>query len=437
MKFPSSQSWRKLGALVAGVALALSLTACSGGQSSSDTITLWHFFEDREADVLQAVIDQFEALHEGVKVDVHAGQDDDNMRQAIAAGEAIDVGISYSRDQVGVLCSSGAFKDLAPFIARDNLDLSDIASGSLAYSQYDGTRCALPMLADVAAIYYNTAMLEAAGVAVPKTLEEWADAAVKLTTYNADGSIDILGFMPFMDYYETMAPNLGVAAQAQWLNADGVTSAIGSDPGWVTILNWQKDLIERLGGYQKLRNWAAGLGDEFSEENDFHTGRVAIIIDGEWRTAFLADQAPDLDYGTAPMPVASSHMDAYGAGYVDGNLVGIPRGSKNPDLAWELVKFLALNTEAQVAMGNGLRNVPTIYSALESPDLDADVHFQVFIDAFEHPFSQTMPASVVGTEYLEIFTNFVHLWESGAQTDLAAGLAKVDADITAAIAWAG
>ena len=33
-------------------------------------------------------------------------------------------------------------------------------------------------------------------------------------------------------------------------------------------------------------------------------------MDGEFRTAFLADEHPDLDYGTAPMPVADSHPDS-------------------------------------------------------------------------------------------------------------------------------
>jgi len=445
--FRAARSRRRAAALVGvSVAVALALGACGtpGGSPSappatvSGDITVWHFFSDREADVIQSAIDKFTAIHPGVHVIVQPGQDDDKMRTAIAAGDPIDVGISYSRDQVGILCSSGAFQDLAPYIARDKLSLADIPPLVQDYSQFEGTRCALPMMADVTALYYNKALFAAAGLtAPPKTLDELSDDAVKLTTYNDDGSIKTLGFAPLTNYYENTLQNMGVSVQAKWLNADDKTSAIGTDPGWVTLLNWQKDLITRLGGYEKVNAWMAGLGDEFSEENDFHTGRVAMMIDGEWRTAFIADQAPKLNYGTAFLPMATGHEAAYGAGGVDGNLIGIPRGAKNPEAAWELIKFLALDTEAQVLMGNGLRNMPTITSAAKSPALEQDANYKTFLEAFANPHSVTIPASVVGTEYLDIFDTFVQGWEAGTETDLSAGLAKVDTDINAAIALGG
>ena len=47
---------------------------------------------------------------------------------------------------------------------------------------------------------------------------------------------------------------------AKWLNADG-KSAIGADPAWQELLNWQKDLVDWY-GYDKLEKFRAGLGDE-------------------------------------------------------------------------------------------------------------------------------------------------------------------------------
>ena len=38
-------------------------------------------------------------------------------------------------------------------------------------------------------------------------------------------------------------------------------------------------------------------------QNAFEKGKVAMNVDGEWRTAFIADEAPNLNYGTAPVPV--------------------------------------------------------------------------------------------------------------------------------------
>ena len=123
----------------------------------------WHFFTGREAKAIQASVDAFEAANPGVKVVVKSGQDDDKMRQAIAAGQPIDVGLSYSTDVVGNFCSSGAFIDLKPYIDRDQVDLNQLPQVVRDYTEFNGTRCAMPMLADVYGLYYNKKLLADAG----------------------------------------------------------------------------------------------------------------------------------------------------------------------------------------------------------------------------------------------------------------------------------
>ncbi|WP_448058721.1 ABC transporter substrate-binding protein [Cellulomonas hominis] len=437
---------RSAAAVPAVAALALALAACSGGSSDdgpvaaasapstiSGNIEFWHFFTDREAEVIQSVVDDFETANPGVTVDVKSGQDDQKMRQAISAGQAIDVGLSYSTDQVGTLCSSGDFVDLTSFIDRDGIDLTQIPDTVLSYTEFDGSRCTMPALADVYGLYYNKTLLAAAGYTEPpKTLDELADMAVALTTYNDDGSIKTLGFMPLLGYYENSEAHWAPGADAQWLNDDG-TSAIGSSEGWQTLLTWQQGLIERLGGYDLLADFQAALGQEFSAENDFQTGKVAMNIDGEYRTAFIADQAPDLDYGTAPVPSAAGHEDTYGAGYITGNIVGIGKGSTNPEAAWAFIKYLTTNTDAQVALSNGLKNVPTTADAIASPDLEVSDQFKTFLDIFENPNSQTTPPSPLGPEYQTILGTHTQKWRAGTVDDLPGMLKQVDDEINAAV----
>jgi multiple sugar transport system substrate-binding protein len=441
---------RRAAALSAVAALAaLGLAACSGGGSAgptvaasapatvSGTVHFWHFFTDREAAVIQSVVDDFEAANPGVKVDVKSGQDDQKMRQAISAGQPVDVGLSYSTDQVGPLCSSGDFVDLAPYIRRDGVDLHQIPDAVRGYTEYAGKRCTMPALADVYGLYYNKKLLSAAGYSQPpKTLDELADMAVKLTTYNKDGSIKTLGFMPLLGYYENSEAHWAPATGAKWLNDDG-TSAVSSSPGWAEFFTWQKALIDRLGGYKKLSDFQAALGQEFSEQNDFQTGRVAMNVDGEYRTAFIADQAPTLDYGTAPLPVGSGHTDLYGGGYVTGNIIGIGKGSTNPEAAWALIKYLTTDTAAQVKLTNGLKNVPTWGPALESKDLQLPDQFQTFLDVFHDKNLVTTPPAKIGAEYQTILGNHSQDWQSGKVTDLNAMLKKVDDEINAATQLAG
>lgn len=437
---------RKTWLVVPALVVITALGACSGGSGGngptaaasapttvSGTVEFWHFFTDREAATIQSVVDDFEKANPGVKVDVKSGQDDQKMRQAISAGEAIDVGMSYSTDQVGPLCSSGDFADLSSFIARDKVDLTQIPDTVLGYTSYKGVRCTMPALADVYGLYYNKDLLAAAGyTAPPKTLDELSDMAVKLTTYNADGSIKQLGFMPLLGYYENAEAHWAPAADAKWLNHDG-TSAIGSSPGWNAILEWQKDLIDRLGGYKKLAAFQAALGQEFSAENDFQTGKVAMNVDGEYRTAFIADQAPKLNYGTAPMPSAKGYEDSYGAGYITGNIMGIGKGAKNPEAAWALIKYLTMNKDAQVKLANGIKNAPTLHDAIVSPDLQVSPQFKTFLDIFENPKSSTTPPSGIGAEYQTIFGTHTAKWQQGDVTDLPGMLKTVDGEIDAAV----
>jgi len=408
--------------------------ACNG----SGEVVFWHFFEDREADVITEAITNFEALCPDITVKESGGQDDDVIIQAISAGQKIDVALSSAGDQVGVFCSTGAFEDLAARISADGIDMNEIVATAASYSEFQGIRCTLPMLTDSYALMYNQDLFDAAGITeVPKTLDELADAAVKLTTYNDDGSIDVLGLMPFTLYYQMTEWNWATTVDAHFLNEEANASVISADPGWPVFFNWQKDLIEKLGGYDKLNTWFAAIGNQWTEENDFQTGRVAMMFDGEWRTAFIADQAPDMNYGVAPLPMSAEHQDLYGAGFLTGNVIGIPMGAGNPDAAWTFIKYMALNEDAQVQMGNGLKNIPTFLPALNSPKLEVDELYQVFVDAAFNPNSRTIQSSLIGPAPQEMLGDFAERWQSGAETDLTAGLANLSKQVDDQLALAG
>jgi multiple sugar transport system substrate-binding protein len=198
-------------------------------------------------------------------------------------------------------------------------------------------------------------------------------------------------------------------------------------------MQWQKGLIDFY-GFDKLRRWQAGAGDEFSASNAFERGKLAMAIDGEYRTAFIKAEHPNLNYGTAPMPVADSHPELYGAGYVTGNIIGIPKSSKNKDAAWELVKYLTTDQHALALLSNGLRNVPTTTASLKSGELTPDPRFKVFLDIFANPKTATTPITAAGSANQELFQDYVAKWQAGRVNDLQNGLAQVDKQIDAQLA---
>ena len=264
-----------------------------------------------------------------VKVRVVGGINDDKIIAASRGGKAPDVAQSFSADNSGAFCGSGAWVDLKPYMDRDGISDRIFPPAPRSYTQFKGTRCALPMLADAKGLYYNEDMLKKAGLdGPPKTVSELTDYAKKLTVKNPDGSLKVVGFNPVMGWYSNTPANFGPMFGGKWVDDNG-KSTLCSDPAWAKLLKWQKDLIDWY-GYDKLVKFQAGLGDEFSASNAFEKGKVAMNVDGEWRTAFIADEAPNLNYGTAPVPVDDDNPDLYGGGYTTGNIIGIPKRAEHP-----------------------------------------------------------------------------------------------------------
>lgn len=429
--------------LIGLTAAAVLLAACTPGTDTNDeiapagqeakgTVEFWHFFTDREAKAIEEAVAKFEKAHPDIDVKVTSGQDDAKMLQAISSGKGPDVGLSYSTDIVGKFCSSNAWRDLTPYVERDKVDLEQFPETVRSYTSYHNRRCAMPFLADVYGLYFNETMLAQAGyTAPPKNMTELADMAKKLTKRSADGTIEVAGFLPLLNFYEHTPQHLAPAWDARWLTEDE-KSAIGSDENWPAMLKWHKDLIDWY-GYENLQKFTAGLGDEWSADNAFHLGKLAMAVDGEYRVAFLRDQAPDIKFGTAPLPVADDQADRYGAGFVTGNVAGISANSDNPEAAWALIRYLTTDTEAIVGLSNAIKNVPTTKDALASPDLEADAQFKVFLDIFANEHTSTTPPNSSGPKYVELAQEHINTYLSGGGGDPAAGLKDLDKRIDQAL----
>ena len=138
-------------------------------------------------------------------------------------------------------------------------------------------------------------------------------------------------------------------------------------------------------------------------------------------------RAPELNYGTALFPAADDHPDLYGSQRVGGTIVGIPKGSKYPDQAWLLVKFLSTDPGYITTMANQVGNVPTTLETARSPDLKLPDTFQPFIDVWQNKDSSfSPPLTTAGRGYFLPLQQFVDKWQAGNVSDLQTGLQKVD-----------
>jgi multiple sugar transport system substrate-binding protein len=390
------------------------------------TITLWSFFTKPEINFLNAAITSFEQKYPWITVTSVPGKQDTDVLNAIHSGTAPDVGVIGVPDDSAEFCSSGAYVSLNPYVNADHINLkATVPSGPLTLTGYKGNQCMLPMLTDAYGLYYNTDMFAKAGITdPPKTYSELFADAKKLTQFNPDGSIKVAGFLPLAtgDYELANFVN-GVYSNAQWYGTDGKAS-LGTDPMFAELLQFTKSMTDWF-GYDKLQRFFASNGGEnteFSPSNLFEHGKLAMDFDGEWRVAFIRDDKSKVPYATAPMAVADDQPQLYGVGQVGGTTIGIPRGSQHPAEAWLLVKYLALDVNAEKMLGEGLGNVPTVFGALSDPVLTNDPHFATFLKIVSNPNSRYKPITLIGTGDVTMYDQFVDKYLAGKMSDLRAGL---------------
>jgi multiple sugar transport system substrate-binding protein len=431
MKNPFAR--RRVAGTVLLAALALTMTACfgsakGGANDNPDadvTITFWHGWSaPSEVAAIQATIDAFEKAHPNIHVKAVGNITDDKINQALRAGgpSAPDVVSSFTTDNVGEFCTSHAFVDLSPFLQKSGIDPTATFPGpQLSYTQYRGDQCALPLLSDAYGLYYNKDMFKAAGIGEPpRTMSELDADAVKLTK-ESGSSYSQLGFQPDYHFYESTITHFAAQWSPTYFTSDG-RSNVAADPALKSAMQWQKNLVDKLGGYSRLDKFRTSAGEEFSNNNAFMTGQVAMMIDGEWRAGMIDDSNSKVHYGVAPFPVPDSMAAQYGKGYITGTIVGIASTSKKQNAAWEFVKYLTTDTDAVVNFANAIHNVPSTIAALKSPKVSQDPNFQEFIKIASNPDSTTTPASPNGGDYQLVLQQLGYDYESGKQSDLQSGL---------------
>ncbi|MFJ5551438.1 ABC transporter substrate-binding protein [Streptomyces sp. NPDC093225] len=441
------RTYKAASAAAVAAAICLLASACTGqGPSRAQddptkdvTLTFWHGWSaPGEVKAIQENIARFEKAHPNIHVRATGNMTDDKINQSLRAGgdKAPDVISSFTTDSVGKFCSSGAFVDLNPFLAKSGIDKAALFPKPLLdYTQFKGDQCTLPLLNDAYGLYYDNDAFKAAGITgPPKTWSQFTEVAKRLTKPKGD-TYERVGVMPVFHGYETTPMRLAAQWGPTYFGADG-TSNLAKDPAFAKMLTYQKGLVEALGGYRKLEKYRAGFGDEWGAEHPFHLGKVAMQIDGEWRGAMAREAGAKFDVRTAPLPVPDDRIGDYGKGYLSGTIVGIAATSAKQNAAWELVKYLTTDTDAVVSFANAIHNVPSTLPALTSPKLKVDPGFRTFLDIARHPKSNTTPAQADGGTYQLTFQEFAYRVEKGAVPDLAAGLAATAAQIDTDIAKA-
>ena len=427
--------------VLAGVAVAGLIAGCTstgsgsaqptnaispGASHAPTTITVWSFNHlANEVAAFTSSLKRLHAKYPWLTVKFVSNKDDAAFAKAVAAGQPPDVFISAAPDNVAKFCANGTVTDLGPYLKSAGVDVAKtFPAATRVYTTYQGKQCALPLLTDAYALYYNKKMFAAAGISrPPRTMSELTADAKKLTKRNADGSIKTFGFVPRSDYNGNAYLYTGVQSGTKFYGANGKTT-VASDPKWKQLLGWDKQLIDWYGesNVQKFVGRYQPHADDAG--NPLLTGAAAMEFDGEWHVGEIASEKKDFDYGVAPMPVLDSVASTYGAGNTLGTVAYVPTGSKHRQEAAFAVQQLTTDTQFLNKLADTVYNIPSTFDALKSWDQADDPHWKPMVDMFTNSGSYYKTLTPAGSEDVSTWETFLQQYELGKVSDLDGGLAS-------------
>lgn len=391
---------RKILALFALFIVGIAVfTGCSVGRQVNDngvvTITLSGWSNLLEKQLLQKVIDEFEAKNPTIKVkyDAIADQYMDVLKTRLIGETAADVFYLDALEAPGLI-SPGVLEPLNQYISQD-FDLADFEPKLLDAFQRDGIIYGLPKDFSTLVLFYDKKAFVDAGLSQPpRTWDQLREYARKLTIDNNDG-IERYGFgiLPELARQAFVVEAFG----GKLVDAEG-KAAFASDKS----LKGLQLLVD-----QYLNDKSAAQPSDVgttSGSEIFGQGKAAMVIEGSWLISYLKDTFPNLEYATAEVPTINDKNGtmAYTVAYV------MNKKSNHKLAAWKLIAYLtgkqgmkswtsggfALPTRKSVATQLGYENTalyaPFIAGASYATIWQAGEYLPLILNNFNNQFISAM-----------------------------------------------
>lgn len=380
------------GALTTATVVALTGCGAGGGDSAGPTeITFSYLWGGEEAKVLEEIIADFNDSQDEIVVTGVSSPDTQKQLTSMSSSNgSFDISDNFG-NTVGAWASKGILAPLDDAIAAEGIDVDDFVPSAMEQMTYDGKIYSLPIAIHSFQLLYNTQLLEEAGVTPPTTMDELAQAIQKLTKVDDSGKITQLGLGSAND--STTLTTLGYAFGGSWDGEDGPTPA---DAGNLEALQWYQDNVVEPVGAEAMATFVSGQGEYLSAQDPFFSGKVAMIIDGEWRSASAAKVAPDFEWGVTAIPAASAELE--NSTQVTASTLFIPANSKHKEEAATFLAYLVSEKPMEkfaVALGN-LAGRTSLSDSAAFADLQ---DFDVWAAAASSPNAKSLSSLPYSAEY--------------------------------------
>ena len=403
---------RALGlACAVAVLAAIAVVASASAKSEATTLTFWQTMNDQETVTLTSLVNQYEAGHSGIKIDmvtVPFSQHDQKFTTAAQAGQGPDIMRADTAPDVQGWAAQGLLTDLTPFVSAAGK--ADFVQAALKGAQYNGKIYAIPQTVDALALFYNRRLLKAAGLKKPPaTLAQLQQYCTKV---GAGKGIALRG-----DSY-WLQPWI-------WGYGGGLV-----DMQKKQILVASKKSIAGWGAYNSLFNSKCAFPNkDFSNDygnamTAFKNGQVAMIVNGPWSTADVLLGPQFKSTGNFQVAVLPPGPGGQGSPIGGASFV-VSRASQHVKEASDFINWLtAPARQAVFATKNNL--LPSHVSAYKLPSVKTNRIIVQFLSQMQKATDRT-----AGTQGAQLYTDFT----PALQSMLTGKLTPARAAATVAAAW--
>ena len=223
----------------------------------------------------------------------------------------------FGPDYVGQYCSSGLWQDLTPYMKSSRrLDLELRAGGGHLHElRRQAVRAAVADRRLRPLLQHHIASDDAGH---PRAAQDDGRAdggrqeahREELRRLDQDGRL-----RPAQRLQRARRRRPGRAPGARSGSTRTDKAQIATDPGWTSAFMWQTpaDRLVRLRQHRQVRR-APTRRREFNTGNAFEHGQIAMVFDGEWRTAFIGRDVPGLRLRHRAVPGSRSQRLRRGQG---------------------------------------------------------------------------------------------------------------------------
>ncbi len=368
-----ARSRRFTSLLATGLAAALMLGACGGDAGEEGgpdaegryNLEMWVFAElhatyyeqmakqwneenpDRPID-LEVTVYPYEDMHNKLQLAVNSGS---------GLPDLVDIEVNQFSNFV-----EGSKSPLSDLTEAADTYKDDIVQARLDLYTRDGVIRGLPTHVGAFVAFYNTALLEKAGIDY-KTIKTWEDFEKAGVTYNKETGREF----GVASTGVNMVEPLMIAQQGGSLFAEDDNVAVNS-PEVVETLESEQEMQE-AGAISTIPGGSPDSEEAYGAIND---GDYAAIVYPAWYTSRFVDYMPDLrgDIAIAPAPVPEApEVATIGGG---GTGTAVPEASPDKEIAQEWLAFAKLSPEANVAVWEVLGFDPVNMSVWKDKEVTHD-----------------------------------------------------------------